>query len=57
MKAIITVELDDNNRTFFADLVNGNYAWARAATLRLTNINSFDVDATWLLRAEVELKE
>ena len=59
MKVHLTVEIDDKDGRFFADLISGGYAWASSATLNITgNIDSPPppVDATWLLRSNVSIE-
>ena len=57
MKAHITVEVSDEDAKFLGDLISGNYAWATSARLTFEGVGEQPppVDATWLLRANVEL--
>ena len=58
MKVHLTVEIDEKDADFFADLISGGYSWASLATLSIAgNIDppAPPVDATWLLRANVSL--
>lgn len=57
MKVVITVEIDDKDGKFFADLISDKFAWATEAHLCITGVGNDDetADATWLLRANVAM--
>lgn len=58
MRVVITVEIDDADAKFFGDLTGGFYAWVNSAQLTFKGVGEPPppVDATWLLRANVDLK-
>jgi hypothetical protein len=57
MKANITVVISNDDAKFLGDLISGKYAWATGAQLTFVGIGNTPppVDATWLLRANIEI--
>lgn len=57
-KVQITVVIDDKDGKFFADLMADKFAWAKYATLIIEAGDAVpQIDATWLLRANVAILE